>query len=346
MANLNGPSLQGATGEASVSQFDLLVRDTEVHQAEPVRISLKNDTITIDSFHIEGADTKADARGNIGVQSGVLNLDVKADTNLRILEAFIQDSNVTGRMQADAELRGSVRSPDIRGFIQIADTQFQIPEPPVDLVKLNARVELLGDRLEIQSADASLNGGKFTATGYSVYNSAGLSDSTLTLHAEKVQLEYPEGLQSEIDSELSLSRTGGYTSLEGNVAVVSALYRDDIDVSQQIFSGITKSSDRMNTAAPGLPAFTNQIALDVTVETSGLVTISNNVADLDISGNFRVRGDLSNPIVIGRAEVNEGGELYFGPGIARDEAAPLERRDRYAINRGIIEFNNPIRTEP
>ena len=44
--------------------------------------------------------------------------------------------------------------------------------------------------------------------------------------------------------------------------------------------------------------------------------------------------------------VNEGGELYFGPGIARDEAAPLERRDRYAINRGIIEFNNAVRTEP
>jgi hypothetical protein len=59
-----------------------------------------------------------------------------------------------------------------------------------------------------------------------------------------------------------------------------------------------------------------------------------------------VREALASPIVTGRASVIEGGEIYFGPGIARDETAPLERRDRYAINRGVIEFHNAVRTEP
>jgi hypothetical protein len=125
-----------------------------------------------------------------------------------------------------------------------------------------------------------------------------------------------------------------------------ALYRDKIDLSQQIFSGITKASEVMAISRPALPGYANNIELDVTVQTPGLVTISNNVADLDLTGDFRIRGSLSNPIIIGRAEVNDGGELYFGPGIAVDEVAPLERRDRYAINRGIIEFNNAVRTEP
>jgi autotransporter translocation and assembly factor TamB len=38
-ASLTGPSLEGASGEAKVSQFNLIVRDTEIHQTEPVRVS-------------------------------------------------------------------------------------------------------------------------------------------------------------------------------------------------------------------------------------------------------------------------------------------------------------------
>src|SRR6185369_2471518 len=68
-ASLTGPSLQGASGEASVSRFELLVRDTEIHQTEPVRVSLKNDVLSVDSFHIDGADTNAAIHGTVGLPS-------------------------------------------------------------------------------------------------------------------------------------------------------------------------------------------------------------------------------------------------------------------------------------
>jgi len=347
-ASLTGPSLQGASGEASLSQLDLQVRDTDIHQTEPVRVSLKNDTLTIDSFHIKGADTTADIGGSVGIQSGALNVDVNADTNLTILEAFVPDSSVSGRMKTEASIRGTGERPNLNGYVHIDDASFEIPQPPLQLQKLNVQVDFLGDRLEIRRADASLNGGTFTASGQAGVSTAGLREPTLTLHAEKVQLEYPEGLQSEINSELTVTASGGYTTLKGNVDVVNALYHDDIDLTQQIFSGITRTAEVMQPPGPSrVPSFADQIALDVTVQTPGLVTISNNVADLDLDGMFRIRGDLSDPIITGRASVNEGGEIYFGPGIAVDEAAPpLERRDRYAINRGVIEFQNTVRTEP
>jgi hypothetical protein len=84
---------------------------------------------------------------------------------------------------------------------------------------------------------------------------------------------------------LTLTGSGAYTALEGAVEIVSALYREDIDVSQQIFSGITKASERRAFEAPSrFPGFADQIELDVSVRTPGLVTISNNVADLDLDG--------------------------------------------------------------
>ena len=171
-ASLAGPSLKGASAEASVSQLDLFVHDTEIHQAEPVRISLKDEMLTIDSFHIEGADTTAVIRGGAALQSGALNLDVNADTNLRILEAFLPDTSVTGRMKTEASIRGTRNQPSINGFVQVADTQLQTETPPMDLRMLNVQLDLLGDRLEIRRADANLNGGTFTATGKSGFSPA------------------------------------------------------------------------------------------------------------------------------------------------------------------------------
>ena len=74
-----------------------------------------------------------------------------------------------------------------------------------------------------ERADATLNGGTLPPRENPDSSAGGLRDPSLTLHAEKVQLEYPEGLQSEINYELTLTGAWRHTSLEGNVAIVSAL---------------------------------------------------------------------------------------------------------------------------
>src|SRR6185295_8589445 len=74
--------------------------------------------------------------------------------------------------------------------------------------------------------------------------------------------------------------------------------------------------------------------------------ITNNVADLDLTGNFRVRGTVGEPVVLGRAEALEGGEVYVGLTKGGEAAAVGERRDRYIIQRGTVDFNNSLRTEP
>ncbi len=342
------PELAGASGELTVSELNLSIRDTEIHQVEPVRLAMTDSTVTIQSFRISGSDTNAEIRGSAGIVSKSLNLDVNADTNLRILEAFVADSAVTGRLRTEASIRGSIEHPEVNGFANISNTNFQLAEPPIELADFNAEIVMHGERLEIQKATASLNGGTLTAAGGADISASGIADSDLTIHTKGVQLEYPEGLRSEINSDLQLSAAKSIVTIEGNIDIASALYRSNIDLTQEVFSRITNSSG----AGPSVPppsAFSSlrNIGLNVVVETSGPVTVANNLADLDLSGTFRIRGDLSNPVILGRAAVNEGGELYFGPAVAQDDSATIgERRDRYVINRGTIEFNNALRTEP
>jgi outer membrane protein assembly factor BamA len=345
-ATLGSAALKDAMGSLSVDQFDIMVRDTPLRQVEPIRLSLNSETLTVDSLQLEGADTKAVVRGSANLRTGDLSLDLNGDTNLRILEAVLPDSSVTGTLRSEATVRGTTRQPSISGFVEVADTQFQIAEPPVELTNFNARIDLLGDQLEIRQAEGSLNGGKFSAAGKSGFSSKGLRDSTLSLSADGVQLEYPEGFQSEIKSNLMLAASDQYTTIQGSVDIVNAQYREDIDLSQQLFSRIAGGSEDTPFNATPKGGWTRNVGLNITVQTPGLVTVSNNVADLDLTGTFQVRGNLRNPVVLGRAAVNEGGEIYFGAGIAKDEAAPLDRRDRYVINRGTIEFNNAVETEP
>ncbi len=347
-ARFTTPSLDGASATVTVNQLDLTVRDIAVRQAEPIRVSLANDTVTVNSFHVEGSDTNAVVRGTVNLKSGNLNLDVNADTDLQILEAFIPDSSIVGTLRARAAVRGTQSQPMIDGSISLVQGRFEIADPPISLEGFNSEIAMAGTELEIRSAEGTLNGGRFTATGKTGYSSNGLQNSNLKLSARGVQLEYPEGLQSEINSDLSVSAAGAQTEIQGNIDILNALYRDDIDLSQQVFSSLTGGDEASRRGRNRRSSsFADQILLNVTVETPGLVTVSNNVADLDLTGTFRVRGSLSEPIVLGRAAVNEGGEIYFGPGIVRDDpTTSLGRRDSYAINLGTVEFNNAFQTEP
>jgi outer membrane protein assembly complex protein YaeT len=167
-----------------------------------------------------------------------------------------------------------------------------------------------------------------------------------------MQLEYPEGLQSEVSTDLVLSGAGTNLEISGDVEILNAIYAQDIDLTEQVFSSVTNAGG-LNGAAglnggSGDAGWIDAIGLDVAVRTPGLVTVTNNLANLDLTGTFQVRGSVSNPVIIGRAEALPGGELYFGGrvGSAAGASLPTERRDRYIIEQGTIDFNNPVRTEP
>ena len=58
------------------------------------------------------------------------------------------------------------------------------------------------------------------------------------------------------------------------------------------------------TETPQQSSLLETINLNVNVRTVGLVTISNNLAKLDMNGAFRLRGSANEPVVLGRS----GGE--------------------------------------
>ena len=343
---LNAPRLDAIEGKATVNQFAVDVRGVEVHQTQEGEIAFENQIASIRNFNLEGPETKASAGGTVNLATGSINVDVEADTNLRILEGFIPRSTAFGRIESKVTIRGNTQMPDMKGFVNLADAEIQIEEPSLLFSEVNARIDLNGSRLQLEQAAGNLNGGRFSLTGGTGVSSQGLENASIQVYLEDTTLQYPKGLQSGVTADLALRGSSPDLSLTGDVRVLDALYREDVDLSAQVFRQLTPNADGVTAPTSLMPRFAGKVNLDVRVDTTGPLTIANNVARMDLYGTFRVRGTVNEPVILGRADALEGGEVYFGVAEGGEAAAVRERRDRYIIERGSLEFNNTLLTEP
>ena len=340
--DIRSPRPEDISGRVQVTELNMTVRGKEIHQAQPIEVELSNQVLTVKHFEIEGFDTHATLTGQGNLVDRTLNFDADADTDLVILEPFIPKSHPSGRIKTRVSLRGTTDRPNLDGFVTLSGGELAIERPDVLLSELNVEAQLRGDRIELSRANGLLNSGMFEASGGTGLSAKGLQDAAIVLSVERGQLEFPEGLQSEFSAKLKLEGSTPALVLNGSIDVHSAIYEKDFNLTQAVFSRISSPQSALPT--PGGAG--DQIRMEVEVETKTPVLIKNNVADLEATGTFRVRGTAANPIIFGRALVQEGGQLYFGPAINSQSIDTTRRSDRYAIERGLIDFNNPLRTEP
>jgi translocation and assembly module TamB len=76
----------------------------------------------------------------------------------------------------------------------------------------------------------------------------------------------------------------------------------------------------------------DKIKLDIAVQTSRDLNLASSAVSLQGSANLRVVGTAADPVIVGRTEFTAG-DIFL-------------MNKRYQIERGIIEFSNPNRTEP
>ena len=75
------------------------------------------------------------------------------------------------------------------------------------------------------------------------------------------------------------------------------------------------------------------LQFDVQIETAQGVSFQTSLAqNLQADANLRLRGTLSNPVLLGRINITQGEMTFFG--------------NKYTITRGSVSFYNPVKLEP
>jgi hypothetical protein len=314
--------------QLQIRTFDYLLRN-----AKPIRVLMNNNVVRIDDMQLVGDGTELDVSGTMDLNARRVAGLARGTANLGILQGFYRNIRSSGNAQLTAQVSGSLDAPIILGRATIDNGRLRYFSLPHSLEAVNGTIlfdsrNIRLDGLTARVADGQVNfDGRIGLEGYAP------ADFALTATGRNMRLRYPEGVRSEVDTDLSL--TGRVTApvLSGLVTVQNALWTTKFDTGGNLFDfgGGPGGGTPIVAAAP---ANSNMppVRLDVRVIAPGTLRIENNDANIVSSADLTFRGTYERPIVFGGAEITRGEFIFEGR--------------RYLVTRGRLDFTNPVRIEP
>ena len=131
----------------------------------------------------------------------------------------------------------------------------------------------------------------------------------ITLAADDVVFEYPDGLQTESNARLSLTLAAAGRTLSGRIDVLGGTYREPIVLTSRLLQGLRGG---IATAAP-LTGFLSTLGLDLTLAATEGIRIDNNYGRLEIAGTLQIVGTPERPRSHDRPESKPSpdGEIFL-----------------------------------
>jgi translocation and assembly module TamB len=317
---------QQLSGAAEFQNIDVKLEGVELKSAAPLRASLNDGTLKLDTLHIVGQDTDFQASGTARVfgdsnpQGGALNLNASGNINMALAHDFDTDLITSGKVTFKIAALGRVKKPQLTGNINVQNVNLAIDGVANGLSNMNGTLAFNEDRLDVKNLTASSGGGQLKIGGYLAYQKGLFADLSATGDAVRVRLY---GLSSTATANLRLQGTPQSMQLSGNVLVTRFGVGPDVD-----FSAFSSGPS----IPPSPDAATNKIHMDIHVKSAPQLDFQNSYAKLAGSVDLTVRGTVAIPSILGRIQITEGKATFAGTS--------------YELTRGSITFSNPVRIDP
>lgn len=330
-------SADNLVGSANFSQLALQIQDTPLTAIEPVVISFNPQEIKVESARFAGGGSNVVIAGTKALtDAGINNLSIDGRLNLSLLNAFpgIGDTDTFFGGFANVAVRfaGPNKTARVNGTatLENATVATFVGASRLTLDRLQGRILFSSDQAQIDQLTGYLGGGRFVANGGALFGSGLQIDSyRLALAGTNVTVPLPEDFITTGDAKLEISgrRVGTeLTSLiSGSIVARRSLYTQDIDLANVVGARREGSIS----AGSGSRIATR---FDLTIEGRDALIVRNNIADLTASVSLRVTGTTNSPQISGRITANSG-TVFF-------------RRDRYIVQRGVLEFPPDTAIEP
>lgn len=311
-----GPDLQPRRGPLTV------------RNSGPIRITMDRSLVKIESLILVARSTKVAVTGGLNVkQKNALDIRVATDVDLELVREFNPDIYSSGKLVANASIRGALSQPSINGQVDLKGANFNMADLPNGLSNANGTIVFNGNRATIQSLTGETGGGKVALGGFLVFGGSDLI-FRVQATATQVRVRYPEGVSTVANADLNLTGTAQRSTLAGTITILRTGFNPRSDFS----SLLSKTAQPVQT-----PSATTGLAggmhFDIAIETAPDISFQAAMAQgLQAEANLRLRGTVSNPALLGRVSITQGELVFFG--------------NKYTINQGSISFYNPVKIEP
>ena len=234
----------------------------------------------------------------------------------------------SGESQIAASIQGTLKNPALTGTLEVKNASFFLSSIPNGLSGVNGTVRFDHDRATVQKLTGHSGGGDISLGGFVSFAGGGPLVYRLEANADNVRLRYAGGISVTANSGLRLTGTSKSSLLSGTITVSRAAFNPSTDVGSLLTGGTT-----------GVPVATNQsdfltgLQLDIRVESAPDLQLTTSLSqDVEAEIDLRVHGTPDHPLVLGNLSASQGDIKLFGT--------------KYSINRGEVNFVNPVKIEP
>lgn len=318
-------SADSLEGRADFTLLNLQIRDTPLNAVEPVSIAFNSREIRFDSARFAGGGSNMIIAGTKALSdTAINNLSLEGRVNLNLVNLFVKDTFFAGFADTKMTLSGPNRTAILSGTADIVNGSIAsfIGSDRFTADRITGRLIFTSDQAELVSASGFLGGGKFRASGGGILDGLSVKAFRLSVIGDGITLPLPKNFITTGDANLEVTgiRRGRdlplETTLSGRVFAQRSLYSRDIDLANVI-------SGRRDAVLSG-GGTGSAIRFDLLIEGRDALIVRNNIADLTASVSLALQGDSDNPILTGRITAS-GGTVFF-------------RKDRYEVQRGVLEF--------
>lgn len=327
-ATLRGPLKDKTRLEAHLQVPQLSVNYKNAIQlaaAAPIRADYANGVLNLQHSTIRGTGTELTFQASVPVaKDAPASILMQGSVDLRLAQLVSSDISSAGQLRFDIDSNGRRSDPNVQGEIRIVNASFAAAGAPLGLQNGNGVLTLTRNRLDVTQFQGNVGGGKVTASGGVVYRPQLQFD--LAMAAQGVRVLYNQSVRTTLSSNLALTGNTDDALLTGRVGIDQLSFTSDFDLSEFVsqFGG--------DSAPPPVQGVSQNLRLNVGVETPGGLNLTSRTLSLAGSANLRVRGTAADPVLLGRLNLSDGDLIFSG--------------NRYKLQGGTVDFTNSSRTEP
>ncbi len=218
--------------------------------------------------------------------------------------------------------------PQVEGRLELRNASLFLRDVPNGIDQANGLILFDRNRATVQNLSAQTGGGdiQFESGSFVGFRGAALV-YRLQAAAHNVRYRSGDGVSLTLDGSMALVGTSDNSVLSGSVSVTRAAFNPRTDL------GILLASTAKPVAEAAPNDYLNGVQFDVHIVTARTLEVETSLTrNIQADADVRLRGTPDRPVLLGQVTVNSCQVEFFG--------------NKYSINRGEINFDNPSKIEP
>lgn len=328
----NTEAVERIEGFVDFSQLDLFFDQKQILHSRNFKIFFRNEEIFIPGIRLDLLTEGYIEISGSGELSGPLGFTLNGNLPLQGISFFVKDpTDFVGNISFSANLNGTLPHPDIQADVFLEKIGLTVPALSQKLHDTSGRIRITPQTITIDEIKGQLDTGRFDLAGTIDLEAFEPVRMLLSINANALPIQIPETMNMLLNARLRVEGTSDESTIRGETIILEGTYYKDVNLSLLQAVGQKKREAVLPPSEIDLPFFKN-MNLDISISRRYPFIIDNNLAQLEITPDLHVKGNLQNPIVSGRLNIESGTIEY--------------QKKTFIVKKGIIDFINPYKTEP